>query len=42
VKETRIESADTTNAPEPLREALRATLEGGGDASARPAATPAP
>jgi hypothetical protein len=42
VKETRIEPADITNVPEPFREALRAAIEGGSNASAQPAATPAP
>lgn len=38
VKETRIEPADITNVPEPLREALRAAVEGGSNASSQPAA----
>ena len=41
VKETRIETADITNVPEPLREALRPALEDGSNASAKTAATPA-
>ena len=34
VKETRIETASIDDVPEPLREALRAALEGGGNAGA--------
>ncbi|MBC8873010.1 MAG: hypothetical protein H8E44_26550 [Planctomycetes bacterium] len=41
VKETRIEPADITNVPEPLREALRAAIKGGSNAGTQPAATPA-
>jgi len=39
VKETRIEPADITNVPEPLREALRDAIKGGSNASAQPAAS---
>ena len=42
VKETRLEIGDITNVAEPLREALRPALEGGGNAGAQPAATRAP
>ncbi len=41
VKETRIEPASLTNVPEPVREGLRPAFEGGSNASAQPAATPA-
>jgi len=41
VKETRIEPADITNVPEPLREALRPALEGSSNASPQPAAAEA-